>query len=317
MSITIDVIIPIVGWSSNVTMAERAVEEYASNGAAAATTSDLVSFLNGINGGLIPTPTLGTEAARQVRFQQPVQQTDVLSLEIRRIVDGKWYPYTAVGLMRTHYGSYWTGIAIDPEANSTDILLYFSAAGVRQTGTTFNSSVGNETWTSLANSYDRYRVRKVSSGAAVGFPVGAANVVGRTDGLAPAAGYIGEQIRAVQLSNTAFPATGAYGDLASISLPAGVWDISAVLYAAINTAGGLNVVQCGISSTVGNSATGLNIGDNLSAGLPPTGTADTNVCIPQFRVVISATTIYYLKYLAAFSSGSPNARGRISAVRVA
>ena len=168
---------PVTLWSANTISADRSVEEYASNGAAASTTNDTTTFAYGAQGGLIPTPALGTEASRQVRFQSPVQATDTLMIEIRRVSDGKWYPYTAVGLQRTFYGSYWTGIALDPVVNATDMVLYFSNAGTRQDGTTFNSSVGNQTWTTFATLYDRWRVRKVSGGASVGFPVSGRNVL--------------------------------------------------------------------------------------------------------------------------------------------
>jgi len=312
--------VPISQFSSNTTMAERAVEEYAwnSSGITAAGASNSAAFSNGPDGaaiGSIASTTNTSSTTMRVRFQTPIQATDSLTLEFKE-VNKQWAPFAeATGTSQfLAAGSKFYGVKIDPfTGNTTDVDVIFYNSGYRTTSGTYAQD--GSPWSDLSTA--RWRLRKVSGGAAVGFPVGAANIVGRTDGLAPAAGMLGEQIRGAQLSNTAFPATNTYGDLTSISLTAGVWDISAVLYGAINTAGGLNIINCGISSTAGNSATGLSLGDNLSTGLPPTGTADTNVCIPQFRVVIGVTTIYYLKYLAAFSSGSPNARGRISAVRIA
>lgn len=141
-------------------------------------------------------------------------------------------------------------------------------------------------------------------------------IKGNAAGTAIGTGFIGEQKRAVVSSPSNFAATGTYGDATSITLETGVWDISLVLYAQANGAT-VTLVQAGVSTTSGNSATGLTFGDNASVSLPPTSTSDTNISIPQYRVLVTAaSTVYYLKVRADYTVATPRYQARISAVRV-
>jgi hypothetical protein len=127
---------------------------------------------------------------------------------------------------------------------------------------------------------------------------------------------LGEQIRSAVTSVSTFAATGTYGDASSITLTPGVWDISCVMYAQANGAT-VSLIQTGISTNTGNSGAGLAFGDNASAALGPTASADTNVAIPQFRVLVTANTTYYQKTRADYTVATPRYQSRISAVRVA
>ena len=132
---------------------------------------------------------------------------------------------------------------------------------------------------------------------------------------APAAGYIGEQIRSyasgVGLSNNN-PA-----NITSISLTAGVWDISAATDVVFGTSAGAYLISA-ISTTSGSVTTGSVQGDSRVTITPAAATfAELWGAIPSYRVVLTATTTYYLTTQAGFAAGVTTATGRISATRVA
>lgn len=131
---------------------------------------------------------------------------------------------------------------------------------------------------------------------------------------APSAGFLGEQIRAtvakgspVSLNNGA-PAT----NVTSISLTAGIWDISGVVGFQGATTGGYMVAS--LSTT---SATLGTEGDN-AIYFPFQSQATTEACltIPPWRLTITATTTIYLVAQESFTVGTGTAFGRISATRV-
>lgn len=139
-------------------------------------------------------------------------------------------------------------------------------------------------------------------------------IVGVATNSSATAGNVGELITSFQTATNA-PATTAYGDLTSISLTAGDWDVSlqgeALLNGSVCTA-----VAFGVSTTTGNSSTGLVSGDNFLGSFPPTAAANTPLALPFYRASLSGTTIHYFKMNATFSAGTPQFRGRISARRV-
>jgi hypothetical protein len=133
-----------------------------------------------------------------------------------------------------------------------------------------------------------------------------------------AAGYIGEYVVGSQSTATNFPTSPDWGDGTSISLTAGDWDVSAVLDATINTATWTRAAL-GISTTSGNSTTGLVTGDNrliqtwASSSTTPTG---ATIVIPTYRISLSTTTTVYLKLSSTYSAGQSQYQCRISARRV-
>lgn len=128
---------------------------------------------------------------------------------------------------------------------------------------------------------------------------------------------IGAYVSASETSATNFPATTAYGDLTSITLTPGDWDISLVGHA---TANGATVTQIlfGVSTTSGNSATGLITGDNqaITASGSPSVNGGSTLAVPSVRVQPTVSTTYYLKYRAVYTVATPQAVGRISARRM-
>lgn len=145
--------------------------------------------------------------------------------------------------------------------------------------------------------------------------VGSTAIHGTETNDSAAAGDYGEEIQSA-VSAVASPTSGNFGDLTSISLTAGDWDVSGVSYTAIG-AGAWEAIQLGISTTSGNSTTGLVIGDNrviaswVSSATTPT---QYSLAIPQYRVSLASTTTVYLKFSSTYTA-NPSWSGRISARR--
>lgn len=128
------------------------------------------------------------------------------------------------------------------------------------------------------------------------------------------AGFVGETVSSA-VSGTNYPASGNYGDLTSISLTAGDWLIGGV--SSPSTAGSATTtLELGISTTTGNSGTGLSAGDNdvLTLSLP--AATAVPLCVASYRLSLSGSSTVYLKYRAVYSGTTPSAAGRISAVRI-
>lgn len=140
-----------------------------------------------------------------------------------------------------------------------------------------------------------------------------------SDGTGNAAtGIVGEYVSSSVSTPTSVPgATTAWGDMTSISLTAGDWDITGVAYWYNNgstiTAGSLSL---GISTTSGNSSTGLVDGDNKVAVPQPSAGIDRAGDIPCWRLRISATTTVYLKTQLTYIVATPQFQCRFSARRI-
>jgi len=133
---------------------------------------------------------------------------------------------------------------------------------------------------------------------------------------AAATGLVGEYVESVISTTANFPTSAEWGDLTSISLTAGDWDVSALMTSVASGATMSGEVRMGISTTSGNSITGLTLGSNRATILPPTSLSDNSTSIPPYRMSLSGTTTVYFKYYADYSSGTPKAAGRLSARRV-
>jgi hypothetical protein len=136
---------------------------------------------------------------------------------------------------------------------------------------------------------------------------------GTTTNDSASTGQVGEVVLStVSLVN--YPATGTWGDLTSISLTAGDWDIAAITQQ--TTPGTMTgETRLGISTTSGNSATGLTIGYNRLTFISATATTDSGGSIPMYRLSLASTTTVYLKYFTEYSTGTPKASGTIIARR--
>lgn len=131
------------------------------------------------------------------------------------------------------------------------------------------------------------------------------------------AGNVGEYFEALQSTYAATAGNGIYGDLGSITLTPGDWDISYIVQYFNNTATGVSYYEAAIATTSGNTSTGSVMGINSAGSTVPTGALTFfAMAVPPWRVRISSTTTYYGKVYVAFGTGQPQFRGRISARRV-
>jgi hypothetical protein len=138
---------------------------------------------------------------------------------------------------------------------------------------------------------------------------------GQTSGATIGVGYIGQVVESLSglINHTG---NGQYTDIANIALTAGVWMISAGAYSGMNTATGFTVWYLAIGTTPGNNAGGAAQGSTQFDQVPPTAAYNTTMSIPSYVVNISSPTTYYLKFLCSYSGGTPQAKGRITAVRI-
>lgn len=128
---------------------------------------------------------------------------------------------------------------------------------------------------------------------------------------APSAGFIGEQLQGtgsgVALVNTTSKT------VASVSLTAGVWDVSTMVEA---TASGGTLTMTSLESGISNAnnttfgTSGIEYSRVNLAGLRIT------ITTPPYRVTLTTTTTYYLVCTCFYTATSVAATGRITATRV-
>ena len=227
-SLNMHFFMPITEWQSNTQQAARAVEEYAYN-TSAWDADDSSSFGYGPQGQQITTSTnLTTQREKRVRFQTPILPTDKIEIEIQR--NGAWVPAVgsilnsdipvySFGFGATFAKANSIGIGWGPiSGSSTDVLVVFG-----RYCSLYNGATGQEWGTAVSTSTVRWRVKKVSGGAAVGFPVGARNVIGDTTGTAVPTSYIGERITFTTTSVTGGSGSWVANSTSMGSLTTGVW----------------------------------------------------------------------------------------------
>lgn len=130
-------------------------------------------------------------------------------------------------------------------------------------------------------------------------------------------GNVGEYVESIISSATSMTAaTTAFQDMTSISLTAGDWDVS--LHTDGQNAGGtVTTMDIGISTTTGNSTTGLVFGSNRLEYPGPTSSTDQGGTIASYRMLLTATTTVFAKLSMSFNSTAPKYRCRLSARRSA
>jgi hypothetical protein len=140
---------------------------------------------------------------------------------------------------------------------------------------------------------------------------GGAAIKGATT--AAAAGYVGESLSA---SGNVAPASGAYGTMASVTLTAGIWLITAGAYPSPN-ASYVSTNQSAISIKIGSSS-GTNYGTDFnSAGRLVADYGGPATTLIRQVVVASGTQTAAIEAKAFFNAGSVTWYGSINAVRIA
>lgn len=155
------------------------------------------------------------------------------------------------------------------------------------------------------------------NGAALSGSGAAGQVQGTATNDNAAAGKVGEYISSIGGFSNA-PTSNQYGDLTSISLTAGDWDVSIQgKWASSGATWSYGEFFIGLVS--GNSASGDASGDNQWA-MFFANTAltiqDLVGVVSDYRMSLASTTTVYLKYSAIYTAGTPIAKGRITARRV-
>lgn len=129
-----------------------------------------------------------------------------------------------------------------------------------------------------------------------------------------ATGYVGELITSSVTTATNVPgATTVFGNLTSISLTAGDWDVDAMVVYSLNAATGVNFARAAVTTTSAGSGT---LGDTLIDGPPPTSSYNSGLTIARKRFSVASTTTLYLTGATQYSSGNPQYVCRLSARRV-
>lgn len=277
--------IPISQWSSNVTQAERAVEEYAWNSSTTDAT-DTSSFSSGPGG--VQFGNFTAARAKRIQFSTPIQPTDALIFEFTLNGGTTWFPLgtgnTDYLSIRENRNGISYGVQLDV-VSSTQVNVNFGQYATSAGATTFGGA--GQTYAGIAgNNTYKWRVRKVSGGAAVGYPVSSANVVGRTDGASVASGYIGQKIDGT-LNTVAY---SGITNIGSISLTPGVWMIYGSGMFTWSTLTTFNYYKVGIS-TANNSFSGQ-IHEIATSGT--TLTDIPTIPAPPTYANVSSTTTYYL-----------------------
>lgn len=120
-----------------------------------------------------------------------------------------------------------------------------------------------------------------------------------------AAGYIGEYVEATA-GTTSFPTSGTAGDITSISLTAGDWDVTGMVDARRNGATWTEFLA-GLSTTSGNSTPTAGVAGVTIGGTTALATIDEHtIALPPLRFSLSGTTSVYLKFGATYTVATPN-----------
>jgi len=142
---------------------------------------------------------------------------------------------------------------------------------------------------------------------------------GANDGSVAVAGQIGEFIESKISTATNAAATGTYLALASITLTAGDWIISAIAdeepgTGATTTVGGALEALIGTTSAAN---TGATRGYDWIKNSHSIASVDSiTMTIPAKRVSISASTTYFLNVMQTYTAGTPQWRGSLTATRM-
>lgn len=128
---------------------------------------------------------------------------------------------------------------------------------------------------------------------------------------AASAGYVGELIYSQNLIPTNCASTTTFGNVTSISLTAGDWEVTGMVNFTANSAT-CNFARTSITTTSGGSGTE---GVSIFTGAPPTATYSVSQVIPNLRMSLASTTTVYITAAASYSGGTPQVIGHIRARR--
>jgi len=263
--LTLNFTVPIAEWagSGTVNLGAGAQVEYAYNtdvsSTATVTGSGFASGPAGIQ--YSASWTTNTAWTRTVQWQYPIQDDDMLELQVYSAATSTWVRHSDL------YGDYTRQNTRDygprliyRSTTQTDVL--FCEGGFRSSGVAFGD-VG-AVWSGLTNT--KWRVRKAKASSPVGFGLagtdGSAGLYkpGSAPGLiptsttitaAPLAGYIGETLEASggTLGSTSIGSTGANTSICGVTLTPGVWEVQGGFYLVAGATTAWTTATWAISST--------------------------------------------------------------------
>ena len=172
---------PIAEWAgSGVSLASARVE-YASAEGVSGWDSDAAvgDSVYGSAGSSIGGALTGSRT-KSVRFQTPIQESDIVELQIESLGNGTWIAASDsvpfVGWPSVNFGA-----RVNTLAAVTDVgVTFFDKA---RPGTTYNSATGAQAWNSVLGTSSRWRFKKSSPNAPAGIQLATATVPGLTTGL--------------------------------------------------------------------------------------------------------------------------------------
>jgi hypothetical protein len=197
-----------------------------------------------------------------------------------------------------------TGVTLLPDGSAAAPALAFGAdtnTGIWRGGT---DTVGLTT-----GGINRFLITTTS--VATALPTA---IQGTTTNDSASSGYVGEYVSSTQTFTAVPGASGDYGDALSISLTAGDWDVfftGSLL--PIGTVGGN--ISFGISTTSGNSSTGIVDGDT-NQFLNPAATNTMGATVYSRQSLSSTTTVYAKVRVQTYTGGPPQVACKLSARRV-
>lgn len=127
---------------------------------------------------------------------------------------------------------------------------------------------------------------------------------------APSAGFIGEVISSTATSIATSTSTAK--SIASINITAGVWNVSAMSFAAPTGGTGLMTTHATGIGTTNNTLTGTGGIDFTQSNVADTTKSN---CVGPIRVTLTATTTYYVVVLNTYSSTTCPTNATITATR--
>jgi len=220
-----------------------------------------------------------------------------------------------------------TALLVNGSGNGTAFSAYLAsgtASGVSVgTGVTFNMQLCNiissntNAWTGagtlntfgnvFGGSSHLSNVTTQTGGAASGL----------TQGTAPSAGMIGEQIKAT-LGNASATSltTNTPKTITSVSLTPGIWNVSAL--GTLVSTGTTSFTNQVVGVSTSNNTLGPTPSDDSAFANynPPAVGVQTSLTVPSYRITLSATTNVYLVMQAVFTVSTCTAYGTITATRV-
>ena len=246
------------------------------------------------------------------------QEGSTTSSSIGTVASGNWLRINITGTTvtyekSTNSGSSWTVLATSGTAATFPLKITALLRGV-------NDSFAGCLYSGAQINYQVNTLNAPNMLPLVGYSPTKLNggLLGVSDASSATAGNVGEHISSLVSTYTNFTTTATYQQIATISLTAGSWDITADVTFFGNSST-LTVTSDAIFTiaTATASATGSVEGETITYISQGLGTGNhQTVSFPPKRVEISATTSYYLNGQATFTVGNPQYVGKIRAIRV-